>query len=300
MKKPYLPFFITIFILSFFCSTCIAQELPSAMVPISGSKVYVTGAGNGKSKNAPMIFVHAGFQDHTMWDAQAKEFMKDHIVLMIDLPGHGKTKDGPESPNAAEVIKTVMDSLYIEKATLIGLSLGGAVVTDFAISYPLRVHKLILAAPGLAGWEEGRQLDTITKKYFKELTAALESKDTITAAEVFTHYWFDGAQRSKDNVSPLLRDFVYSTTKNTMRQHQAGGWVKFANTAAVKQLPQLNVPTLILTGTLDLPEVLLMNGYMVNNLPNAKQVMISGVAHMINLEKPERFNEEIRKFLNEK
>lgn len=301
MKKPLKSLYFSITLISFLFTTKIfSQEMPSALVPLGGSRIYVEGGGNNKLKNPPIIFVHAGFQDHTMWDAQVKEFMKDHTVLALDLPGHGKTKDGTEPPLAADVIKVVMDSLYINKATLVGLSLGGAVITDFAIAYPERVHKLVLAAPGLTGWDEGRQLDTITKQYIKELTGALERKDTTSAAEVFTHYWFDGAQRSKDKVSPLLRDFVYTTTKNTMRQHKASGWAKFATPSAIKKLSSLKVPTLILTGTLDLPEVLLVNGYLANNLPNAKQVMISGAAHMLNLEKPERFNEELRKFLTGK
>jgi pimeloyl-ACP methyl ester carboxylesterase len=108
-------------------------------------------------------------------------------------------------------------------------------------------------------------------------------------------------QRSKEKVSPLLRDLVLTTTRNTMRQHKGiSTWPKFSTPSAIHKLPELNVPILILTGTLDLPELLLVNGFMANNLPNAKQVMISGVAHMINMEKPERFNEEIRKFLDEK
>jgi pimeloyl-ACP methyl ester carboxylesterase len=261
--------------------------------------VYVEGGGNGKG--IPMIFVHAGFQDHTMWDAQAKEFMKDNIVITLDLPGHGKTKDGDERPMAADVIRVVMDSLQIKKASLIGLSLGGAVITDFAIAHPERVNKMVLAAPGISGWDEGgREFDTTSKQYIKELTDALTRKDTAAAAEVFTHYWFDGIQRSTKTVSPLLRDLVYTTTRNTMRQHHASGWPQFNKPSAINRLAEIKMPILILTGTLDLPDLLLMNGYLANNLPNAKQVMVSGAAHMINIEKPVRFNEEVRRFLNEK
>ena len=156
-----------------------------------------------------------------------------------------------------------------------------------------------MAAPGIAGWEESRELDTITKQYVKELDGALSAKDTTLAAEVFTRYWFDGFKRNKDDVSPLLRELVFTTTKNTMRQHQASGWVQFNSPRALSKLAELKTPTLILTGTLDLPDVLLINGYLVNNLPNATQVMVSGTAHMLNMEKPERFNQEMRKFLGE-
>ncbi len=275
-----------------------AQELPSAMVPLGDAAIYVTGDGNNAKKLPPIIFVHAGFQDHTMWDGQAREFMKDRFVLMVDLPGHGRTKDGSEAPIAASVIKVVMDSLYIKTAVLVGLSFGGAVVTDFALTYPDRVDRLVLAAPGLSGWQEGRKPDSITAKFFTEFGSALTNKDTATAAEVFTHYWFDG-MRTKDKVSPLLRDLIYTTTKNTMRQHKTEGWPKLNSSGAINRLTELKKPTLILTGTLDLPEILLVNGYIANNIPNAKQVMISGAGHMINLEKPERFNSELKKFLTQ-
>ena len=85
-----------------------------------------------------------------------------------------------------------------------------------------------------------------------------------------------------------------------MRQHHASGWPKFATPSAITKISSLKVPTLILTGTLDLPELLLMNGYLANNLPNATQVMVSGAAHMINMEKPERFVQEVRKFIDAK
>jgi len=275
-----------------------AQDLANAYVNVSGTMVYVEGGGTGKGTRT--ILVHAGFQDRTIWDAQAKELMKDHVIIMLDLPGHGKTKDGPEPPMAADVIKVVMDSLQIKKANLVGISLGGAVVTDFAIAHPQRVEKLILVSTALIGWDEGRKLDTTTTQYFSQFNTALTNKDTAGAAEVFTHYWFDGLTRSEKTVSPLLRNLFYTTTKNTLRQHHASGWPKFATPSAITKISDLKVPTLLLTGTLDLPEELLINGYLVNNLPNASQVMISGAAHMINMEKPERFNQEVRKFLDGK
>lgn len=275
------------------------QRLPSAMIDVAGTRVFVQGGGI-KKDSIPIILVHAGFQDHAMWFEQTKDLMKDHVVITLDLPGHGKTQDGPEPPLAAEVIKAVMDSLFMEKANFVGLSLGAAVVTDFAIAHPTRVSKLVLAAAGIDGWHENRQPDTLTKKYITELQTALQAKDTAAAAEVFTHYWFDGVSRSPGDVSPVLRELLYTTTRNNMRLHKGyTTWPRFTQPAAIHNLAKINVPVLILTGTLDLPEIITMNGYLYNNLPNAKQVMVSGAAHMINLENPVRFNEEVRKFFKD-
>jgi pimeloyl-ACP methyl ester carboxylesterase len=85
-----------------------------------------------------------------------------------------------------------------------------------------------------------------------------------------------------------------------MKQHHASGWPRFATPAAITKLSSLKIPTLILTGSSDLPEVLLVNEHLAKNIPNAKHIIIDGVAHMINMEKPQRFNEEVKKFLAEK
>ncbi len=87
MKTMTNKYYLLLFIFYIFCVfTLSAQELPHGFVPVSTSRVYVEGGGRGPA----LIFVHAGFQDHQMWEPQVNEFIKDNKIILIDMPGHGK------------------------------------------------------------------------------------------------------------------------------------------------------------------------------------------------------------------
>lgn len=259
----------------------------------NSGKIYYKVKGEGN----PIVFVHAGFQDHNMWQPQIEHFSKKHKVVVFDVPGHGATVSDTVRPQAAAVIKAVMDGLHIEKATLVGLSLGGAMATDFATQYPQRVTHLILACSGLSGWDENRKVDTTTTQYVTALFDALAKKDTALAATVFVKNWFAGPARTKEQLAPALWDSGYAVTYENMRKHKVSGWPRFAQPAAIHSLHKLTMPVLILTGTIDMPEVLLMNSWLKNNIPNARQVLLPAQAHMLNLEDPVGFNRLIEDFI---
>lgn len=280
------------------CLFCIlftgsGQNMPHGYINVNGTKIYIEGGGKGD----PLIFVHAGFQDHRMWKYQVQDFIKNYQVIFVDLPGHGQTIDTSTRPLAETIIRTVMDSLHIRDASLVGCSLGGAVITDFAIAYPNRVRNLILVSSGLTGWEEGRQLQSETSAYVTLFDSALAKKDTASAAEVFTHYWFDGPNRKPKDFDTLLRKSVLNTTYYNLKQHRFSGRTRFASPSAIHRLSLIRAPVLVLTGADDLPEILLMNAYLTKNIPGAKQVIVTGAAHLINMERPQQFNSELMRFL---
>ena len=274
--------FIVVF---FWCASPVWAQKES-FLPFGNGKIYykVQGAGT------PIVFVHAGFQDHNMWQPQIDHFSKKHKVVVFDVPGHGATVSDTARPQAAAVIKAVMDGLHIEKAAVVGLSLGGAMATDFATQHPQRVTHLILAGSGLSGWDENRKVDTTTTQYVTALFDALGKKDTALAASVFVKNWFAGPLRTRQQLAPALWDNGYDVTYQNMRKHKVSGWPRFAQPAAIHSLHKLQMPVLILTGTIDMPEVLLMNKWLKEHIPNSKQVLMPGLAHMLNLEDPAKFN----------
>ena len=264
-------------------------------LPFNSGKIYYKVQGEG----TPILFVHAGFQDHNMWNPQVAHFSKKHKVIVFDVPGHGATVSDTARPQAAAVIKAVMDGLHIEKAVVVGLSLGGAMAIDFAVQHPQRVQKLVLAGSGLSGWDENRKVDTTTTQYVTALFDALGKKDTALAATIFVKNWFAGPTRTKEQLAPNLWDSGYAVTYQNMRKHKISGWPRFAQPAAIHSLKTLPMPVLILTGTIDMPEVLLMNAWLKEHIPNARQVLMPGQAHMLNLEDPVQFNKLIEDFIKQ-
>jgi len=267
-------------------------------VSVHGSSIYVSEI---REAEKPLLLVHAGFQDRTMWDAQSFAFREKYRLITLDLPGHGETKDGPQRPEAAHVLLTVMDSLKLEKASILGLSLGSAVALEFASRHPERVEKLILAAPGIAGWEENRKLDTTTVSYFEKLAQTLAAGDTVAATAHFLQCWYAGPKRKTAQLPQEVSDYGQEITLRNMRRHRGhSAWPSFPAPTTIHRLNEVSMPVLILTGNLDMPEVLQVAGFLKKKLKKARLVSFRNAAHMLNLEQPDRFNKEVLQFLSTK
>lgn len=291
MQRHFISFFFLLLLLGHLQMAAAQQK---GFLLFNGGQLYYETHGTG----TPLLFVHAGFQDHTMWNDQVAHFSKKYKVIVFDVPGHGQTTAGPERPQAADVILALMNGLKLEKTALVGLSLGGAMATDFAVQHPQKVSKLVLVGSGLSGWDENRKVDTTTTQYITALMGALNNKDTAGAATVFVQNWFAGPARSRANFSDKLWQEGYAITHQNMLKHKASGWPRFAQPAAIHQLSALTMPVLIITGEIDMPEVLLMNRWLKEHIPNARQVLLPGVAHMVNLEQPDQFNKLLDDFLS--
>src|SRR5262249_44711858 len=108
---------IVLFMLFFVGCQSSDQSIPtSGYIPAGHLKVYYEQTGKGE----PLLFLHAGLMDHTMWEKQVKFFSKDHLVTTIDLPGHGNTHGIDSTILIADVIRICLDSLHINKTTVIG------------------------------------------------------------------------------------------------------------------------------------------------------------------------------------
>jgi pimeloyl-ACP methyl ester carboxylesterase len=112
----------------------------------TGLAYEVSGTGE------PVVLIHAFSVDRRMWAPQVASLEGRFRVVRYDLRGHG-TSMAPAAPYAPhEDLRAVMDALGLERATLIGLSAGSTLAIDFAIAYPGRVTRLVLASPGLNGY----------------------------------------------------------------------------------------------------------------------------------------------------
>ena len=149
-----------------------------ATTGMSSAGIFYEVSGAGE----PVVLVHAFSVDRRMWAPQIASLEKRFRVVRYDQRGHGKS-DGPSAPYAQhEDLRSVLDALGIDKATLIGLSAGATTATDFAIAYPNRVVRVVLASPGLSGYVPSAPL-TWTQPVFKAAGAG----DAEGAARLWTY-----------------------------------------------------------------------------------------------------------------
>jgi len=279
----------TLFIL---CSSCTALTKRSFFVSVNDYRVYVEETGKGD----PIVLLHGGLLDHRMWKKQVDDLSRSFRVITVDMPGHGLTINGDSTLLFNHALLKVLDTLKIEKTNIIGLSLGGVAATDFAISYPTRCNKLVLAAPGLVGWEFKE--DSVLAKQSEDRNRKIIEKDTLGYVESFVKSWTDGPTRSPDQVNSEIRDTVKRWVYENIKRHQFSHWPGFTeNPRASEVLDSVKVPVLIIVGNIDMKDIVMITNLMESKFPDARKITFDGVAHMINLEKPVQFNEEVKNFL---
>ncbi|WP_128544548.1 alpha/beta fold hydrolase [Larkinella soli] len=271
-----------------------AQKARIGFIPVGALNVHYTQTGSGK----PVLLLHAGFLDHRMWEPQTAALSAYHRVITIDLPGHGRTQGKDTTVQVGTLISAVFDQLKVKQADVVGVSLGATCALDFALTHPGRVRKLVLVSAGLSGWESRFPLDSLTRNYFPGLLDRLNRKDTAGAAEYFTRFWFDGPYRQPAGVDRAGRRYTYETTLRAMQVHKISGWPRFSTGSAIDRIDRLTLPVLLIDGDRDLPYILAVGEYLSKNLKNARLIVLPGAGHMLNLEQPRRFSQEVLPFID--
>jgi pimeloyl-ACP methyl ester carboxylesterase len=283
-----------------FYTACSDNDKPAATmgtIPAGGFRVAYAREGKGDV----LLLLHAGLQDKTMWKDQVADLSKDFDVITIDLPYHGQTTGMDTVTLVADVIKGVLDSLGITKASVAGLSMGSVAAQDFIIAYPDRVNKGILLAAGINGYDRDHKIDSVNMRWFLDMRNALNTRDTAAAARAFTRAWAEGIYRNGDSLKAPVSQYVYNKTIETIKKSGMQHWPRFQqNPPAIDKISSIKLPVLIVHGDKDLPVIAEECIYLEKNIPGAKRVLLRDVAHMFNMEKPDELNKLIREFLQEK
>ena len=259
--------------------------------PVNGAQLYYEVAGEG----TPLILLHAGVADSRMWDEQFATFAKKYRVIRFDYRGFGKSAmPAGEFCNYADVAG-LLDFLEAPQAIVIGISFGGLIAIDFALAHPERVLKLILAAPSVSGSTASERI----KSFWQAEEEAFDRGDVDGAVEVNLQAWVDGIYRQPDEVDTAVRQKVGLMQREIFEVDVPDDIDEIElEPPAYGRVAEITATTLILIGTLDLPEKVEQANWLNEQMPNAQLMTIPDVAHMINMEAPTIFNESVFTFLN--
>jgi 2-hydroxy-6-oxonona-2,4-dienedioate hydrolase len=262
-------------------------------IRIDDGKVYYEVAGEG----APVVLLHAGFVDSRMWDEQWDEFSQGYSVIRYDMRGFGKS-DGLEGPvSHRQELHEILERTNASRPILVGCSMGGETILDFALERPEMVAGLVLVSTAPGGFE----LQGEPPPNFLEMLAAVEKGDLQLASELQMRIWVDGPFRQPEQVDPTVRQRAAEMNRVTLAKGMFA--LNFTpppdplDPPAVQRLDQIRVPALIVAGELDHPEILRAAETMAVGIPGAQKVVLEGCAHLPNMEKPAEFNQAVLSFL---
>jgi len=186
----------------------------------------------------------------------------------------------------AEYVGSVFDG----PAALVGTSFGGRAVLETALAAPERVTHLVVIGANPFGWSEDVQR---VQSQEEELFGAGRLDD---AAELMVRTWLVGPERAPDAVDAELQERV---RRMVLRGYElpAGG---DSSLLRVEIEPsRINAPTLVVRGALDWPDVAVAAQRFVKEIPDAREVVVDGCAHLPTMERPEEIARLILEFVSE-
>lgn len=266
----------------------------TGFVDVEGGRLYYEVEGEGH----PLLLIHGGLGSLRMWDGQVPAFAERYRVIRYDTRGLGRTEsEDVEFSNRADAL-SVLDHVEASSAHVIGQSRGGVIALDLALEAPERVDSLISVAGGIGGYVPELP-DSVAAPPWDELERAWEARDWERLAELETQVWVDGWGQPATRVDRRLRETVRAWILASYEADKAEGKPQPLDPPAAERLEDLSVPLLVLIGTVDEPGGVLAERHLAASVAGARQIEFPGVAHMIQLEEPERFNEVVLEFVAE-
>ena len=263
----------------------IAQE--SGMLQLKDGALYYETMGEG----VPVVFLHGGFGDRRMWNDQFPEFAKYYSVVRYDQRGFGKSQKPTAAYSPVSDLEMLLDHLKIDKAHLVGNSMGGYLAIDFAIQKPSRVRSITVVAAGPSGLEPPKEDTNRMMAVFK--IAKDEGLNKATAMWIQNPMVAVTSKLSK--TAPLLKTMI----EDNASIFEMRFWpFEQTNPPAVKRLNEIKVPSLIIIGDKDTPAVQTAAEAAATGIAGAKKVTMKDADHLPQMDNPEEFNRTLKEFLS--
>ncbi len=261
-----------------------------------GVELFYVEAGAG----IPIVFVHEFAGDYRSYEPQLRHFARRYRCIAYNARGFPPSAVPPEGAYSQERacadIRAVLDGLGIEKAHIVGVSMGGFATLHFGLTYPERALSLVIGGCGYGAEPEKRAQFAaeaeISAKRFEDLTMA---KAALGYALGPTRVQYQNKDpRGWQEFADQLAEHSTEGSARTMRGVQAKRPSLFD---LKEQMAGITTPTLVMTGDEDWPclePALLMKRL----ITSASLVVMPDTGHALNLEDPAAFNAHLDSFFH--
>lgn len=242
---------------------------------------------------APVVLIHGWGNSLESWHFLFPELSDDYTVIRYDRRGFGQSSGIPDLSLDPIDLKNLLDSLNIEKPVVIGHSQGAESALRYALAFPERLSGLVLfgcSAPEGFGlpWNGPDALPANLVQIARD-----EGLDAMRA-KFSGHPIGKGAVAGSEGLE-IMRSMFYSYKAKDLLNTTPS--VNATPPPDIRRLTEVSVPTLVVTGELEMPYFKIVADALAYGIKDAKRVVVPGGGHSVHLQKPELFNVEIKTFL---
>ena len=258
---------------------------PGALLKIGDSQVYYEECGIGPDA---VLLVHDGVVHSAVWDDVWPAFCRRGHTLRYDRRGYGKSSAATGWFAETDDMAAVLRQAGVTRATIVGSSHGGEVSINFTLEHPELVRRLVLVGAVVSGFPYSEHFLNRGAPW----SELLGRGDVPGAARAIANDRYLVAP-GNDAARKRLLDLLLASPQDITHSTPA-----IPPKPALPRLGEIRVPTLLLVGDADIPDVHAHAGAIEAGIPRSTRIVIPGTGHLMYLEKPELFTQTVMRFLD--
>jgi len=266
------------------------------LATIDGIEIAYRIAGSESAQ--PVVLIHGYTGNHRNWALTIKPLLgAGYRTLSSDNPGHG-TSAAPirfedyEFGRVADLLYELASGLDFEPAVVVGHSMGGAIAEEYALRHRTAVRALVLV--GSAGGASGSEREPMAQ-HIDDLRDVFRRGGM---AAVFDRLAALGLRPGIESLTDATRALLRSEfAKTSWPGYEFGGLALRTRSETLTRLTDLDVPTLIMHGEDESPQLKRVADDLERTISGARRVVIAHAGHNPQLEAPDAFNRELLAFL---
>jgi 3-oxoadipate enol-lactonase len=250
---------------------------PGSFFSSGGATIYFEECGQSLQT---VVLLHDGVLHSAAWDDVWPEFCKHFHAIRYDRRGYGRSAPATSAYSETDDLAALLRHLKVKRAAVVGSSHGGEISINFALDHPEMVQELVLVGAVVGGMpysqhflDRGNVLGKPLEKGDVQGAIIEASKDKYLVAP--------GNEAAKKRMADLLTASPQDLTR---------AYFELPVKPALPRLHEIQIPALVMVGDSDIPDVHAHGGAIEAGIPRAHRVVVSGVGHLMYLEKPAEFS----------
>jgi pimeloyl-ACP methyl ester carboxylesterase len=253
-----------------------------------GGQLHFESCGSGPQA---VVLLHDGLLDASSFDGVWANLCRDFHVVRYDRRGYGMTPAATAPYSQTDDLRAVMAAAKLEHASLVGVSDGGGIALDYALDHPQSIDRLVLVGADISGFEHSAHFNKRNRRAFLPILIG-------DVGGVANNYADDPYLFAPDDQTGRDRARAIWKANPQDIAHLKGDPVR-PEPSALPRMPGLKVPTLILVGDHDIPDVQAMAGAAQVLIPGSKRLLVEDSGHLVHLEHPDELAGLVRGFIRD-